>query len=439
VSWSPEPRLIAAGALWLGLALAALVLPLPGVALAALAGGILAAALADWALSRREPAPGVERVLPPRAHVGGRYEVGLRLRSAAARSLALELFEAVPGDLRPSAERFRAELPAGETRVLAYEIHPARRGDRALGAVVAFVRSRLGLLRRRITAAPADVVRVYPDARLLLHGAGLDPRRVLEQLGVRPARRRGEGLEFESLRDFVAGDDPRRLDWAASARRGRPVVRLHQHERNHTLVVALDTSRLMAAEVAGRSKLDHAVDAALALAWTALVTGDRVAMAVFDRELRGFLAPRSHRRELGAFLDFVRPLEPRAAEADYEALARGLAARQRQRALLVVLTDFVEADVAALARPLGLLARRHQLLLVAVRDPLLDALGLDAAESPAPDALQRRLVLADLRRAREAALARVRRLGAHTLDLPPQRITARVMNRYLEIRETSAR
>src|SRR5206468_3533418 len=179
--------------------------------------------------------------------------------------------------------------------------------------------------RRRTVAGADAVLAVYPDATRYLRPEALAPKRVLAAMGVRPSRRRGEGMEFESLRDYVAGDDPRRVDWAATARRGRLVTRLYQHERNHTVLIALDTSR----------------------------------------------------------------------------------------ALVVVLTDFVEVDAASLVAPLVLLARRHRVLLVAMRDRAYEAL---APGADAPLDLYRRVVLDELLREREAALGRLRRGGLETVD-----------------------
>jgi uncharacterized protein (DUF58 family) len=276
------------------------------------------------------------------------------------------------------------------------------------------------------------VLRVYPDASHYLRPEALTPARVLEAIGVKPAPRRGEGLDFESLREYLPGDDPRRVDWRATARRGRLVVRQFQHERNHTVVIAVDASRLMAGEVEGRSKLDHAVDAALALAYAALTAGDRVSLLVFDREVVGHLAPRAHRRQLGDFLELLRPVQPRLVEASYDALARALALRHRQRALVVVLTDFVEASSARVIAPLSVVARRHRLVLVALRDRLFAALDLPATGDDLD--IYRRLVLDDLLRERDTALSALRRSGVQTIDLPPESITAAVLNRYLAIR-----
>ncbi|MEN8185421.1 MAG: DUF58 domain-containing protein, partial [Myxococcota bacterium] len=400
-------------------------------------GGLLCAALVTldlWAW-RGEPALCVSRWLPERAHLGRECELRVCLENPGPRLVEADVWEAIPADLAPASQEFpRVRVPSGGRSEVPFLVRPSRRGDRSFGRLVVLTRSPLGLFRLRQLGPGTDVLRVYPDTAALLRPEALDPRRALAALGVRPAPRRGEGMEFESLRDYVAGDDPRRLDWAASARRGRPIVRLHQHERNHTVLIALDASRLMAARVGQRRKLDHAVDAALALAHAALLSGDRVALSVFDREVRGFLAPRSHRRELGPLIELLRPLEPRLVEADFAALVRTVGARQRQRALVVVITDFVEAGAAAPIRILHLLGRRHQVLLVAVRDPLYAELDAGAHGSPGASGALRRMVLDDLLLDRERALLSLRRAGLHTLDLPPAQLVAPVLNRYLELR-----
>ena len=193
----------------------------------------------------------------------------------------------------------------------------------------------------------------------------------------------------------------------------------------------------MAGRIGERSKLDYAVDASLALSYAAMGAGDRVGMTVFDTQVRGFIPPRRGRADLGQFVEMLRPVQPRMVEADFQTLARTLATRQRQRSLLVILTDFVEADACPFVTPLAVLARRHRVLLVAVRDRVfreLDATGTGAGEGEGALALYRRIVLDDLLREREVALGRLRRRGLQTLDLPPEAITAATLNRYLAIR-----
>jgi uncharacterized protein (DUF58 family) len=434
VRTTPDRRLLVLAVVWVLVSLAAVVWPWLGPVLAGaslLLAAVVAIDLWSW---RGEPELRLGRRIPERAHVGRACELPIVLENRAGRAVEVDVYEALPVDLAPSAQAFGAvRVPAGGRAEIPVALRPTRRGDRELGDLAALVRSPLGLFRRRVVAAEPALLRVYPDTSGLLRPEALDPRRVLESLGVRPARRRGEGMEFESLRDYVPGDDPRRLDWAASARRGRPVMRLHQHERNHTVVIALDASRLMAGRIGSRTKLDHAVDASLALAYAAMLSGDRVALSVFDSEVRGFLAPRAHRRELGPLIEFLRPIEPRLVEADYASLVRTLGARQRRRALVVVFSDFVESDSASPIGILRVLSRYHRVLLVAVRDPLYAELDAGCPGTGMQEAL-RRVVLDDLLGERETALLSLRRNGLHTLDLAPDHLTAPVLNRYLELR-----
>ncbi len=389
------------------------------------------AASSDALALRREPALALERALPERAFVGRAAQIVIRV--AAAARARLELFEELPRDLAAADPHWaNLALAPGETRLLSYAVTPARRGDRALGRLLAFETGPLGLLRRRSFAGAGAVLRVYPDTARIVGGEALDPRRRLELLGVRPARRRGEGMEFESLRDYVTGDDPRRVDWAASARRGRPVVRQYQHERNHVVLLALDASRLMGARVGERSKLDYAIDALLALAHTSQAAGDRVGLAVFDRALRSYVPPRSRRHGIGAFAEALRSVHPQLVEPDHLRFAQRLALLQRQRSLVVVLTDFVEAESARLIDPFAALAKRHRVLVVAVRDPIFAS--LDAAAAAPPAQLYQRLVLDDLLHERETALLGLRRCGVATLDLAPDQITAPLLNRFLAMR-----
>jgi uncharacterized protein (DUF58 family) len=398
--------------------------------------GILAWSGWDLVLLRREPPLEMRRHLPERAFTGRSAEVQIILAAPGEESVRVDLIDEAPVDVVAGEPHFSdVAVTPGRDSECRYSISPSRRGDRPFGAIVALARSPLGCWRRRVIAESGQVLRVYPDTTRFLRPEALDPRRVFEAMGVRPVRRRGEGMEFESLRDYVPGDDPRRIDWAASARRGRLVSRLYQHERRQTVIVALDTSRLMAVRVGRGTKLDYAVEAVLALMYGTLVSGDRVGLVVFDREVRGAVSPGTHRAMLAPFIEVLRVLEPRLVEANYAALARTIAARQPQRALIVVLTDFVEADAAALTEPLTVLARRHRVLLVAVRDPLYSELEPPSGEASDDRlGLYRRLVLNDLLVAREAALAALRRQGLQTLDLPPAALTAAVLNCYLALR-----
>lgn len=500
---SPDLALLRWASVWLGAA----VLSVPWVALrpaVPIAGLLLlAAVLADMLLARHEAEIELERIAPEEGARDATLPIGIVVRNPLTRAIRLELRESLPRDLlEPEPAWPGIRVAAGSLRRLRYAIHPRVRGQRVWGPLVAQVRSPLGLLRRRVMADEGRTIRVRPETERFLRPEALDPRRVLAALGARPRRRRGDGLELDSLREYVIGDEPRRIDWRATARRGRPIVRTHRHEESRTLILAVDASRLMGARApaigegagegsgedddsraaarAGASlataraglaatKLDHAIDAALALAFAGLVAGDRVGLLVFDRALRAQITPIAHRAHLGLFVEALATVQPRPVEADYRRLTRELLARQRKRALVVVLTDFMELDEQEIVAPMGLLARRHQIVFVALREPILAQLeasgpslapgasfasGLPAAvgradglRGPArpgtrgsdggPDrllAIHRRIVLADLLREREGRLVQLRRRGLSVLDVPPGEATASTLNRFLELR-----
>jgi uncharacterized protein (DUF58 family) len=419
----------------------------PALSLAVTVAGLalVAAVLADTFLLLSTPRLVVTRWAPERLRVGSEGQVEIEVSNPGARRVLVDVWDEVPRDLALRDPEFHSiVVEPGEIRRLAYRVSPRVRGDRSFGPVATLARSPLGLLRRRVLAGRGESLCVQPDTSRLLPGEALSPKQVLASLGVKPARQRGEGTEFESLRDYVPGDDPRRIDWRATARRGRLVTRLHQHERNHTVMIALDASRLMGSRVGAgeRTKLDTAVDSALALAWCALQAGDRAGLIVFDRERRLFLEPQAQRAALGAFVASLAPVQSRLVETDYRVLARSLLGRRQKRSLVVILTDFATSDPEALVTPLALLARRHRVLLVALRDRRFDALDPRRARARSPgekmrgraSRLYERIALDDLLVEREQTLARLRLHGIYTLDLVSEEVTASVLNRYLAMR-----
>jgi len=383
---------------------------------------------------RRMPPLRLSRRFPGRVFVGRSAQVEVVVTNPGSTPAVVEIVDEVAAQLRAGDPAFaEVEIPAGATRSLPYEIVPAARGNHVLGPLVALRRSPRGLLERRETGG-GDVIRAFPDTARFVRAQPFDVRRWFAQLGVRAAPRRGQGSELESMRDYVPGDDTRRIVWGASARRGRPVVRLDRHERNHTVWIVIDTSRLMGGAIGAQTKLDHAIDAALALACGALGSQDRVGMLAFDASVHTRMGPRRHRADLGQFVELLQPLQVKLVEPSYRTLARMLIDQLGQRALIVVLSDFGAADEESLIASLALIAKRHRVVLAGLRDPAFAA--LDPIDPSADDGMgiYRRIVLADLMDEREKIVGRLRRAGVDTLDVPPQQINARLLHRYLEIR-----
>jgi uncharacterized protein (DUF58 family) len=243
----------------------------------------------------------------------------------------------------------------------------------------------------------------------------------------------GEGSEFESMREHVAGMDRRGISWRASARHRRLIQHEFRAERNHQVVVAIDTGRLMGESVGGVPRLDLAVEAALRLAHVALAGGDRVGLFAFDARPRGFVPPRAGVRHGARLERFAADLAYGAGETNYTLGLSELSARLTRRTFVVILTDFVDSITAELmVRHGARLARRHLTALVALRDPELDRIARAPPDSL--DAVQRAVVADDLARERRQVCRTLERRGVFVIDAEPSRVGGRLVDRYLHVK-----
>ncbi|HEX2675415.1 MAG TPA: DUF58 domain-containing protein, partial [Polyangiales bacterium] len=236
-------------------------------------------------------APEVTRSLPARLLLGVTNVVGLSLANPHPRPVRGTLRDAAPDAFGVEPSELEIALPPHGRKKLDYEVFPAQRGRFAFGDVHLRLEGPLGLGSALVRIAAPTEARVYPNLR--------GPRRyelaarlgALHSVGVRAARRIGGGGEFEQLREYVPGDSFHDLDWKATAKRGRPITRLHGQEQSQTVIVALDAGRMMALQSGELTKLDHAINAALLLVWVALRSGDRVGLVVFAERVLGFVPP----------------------------------------------------------------------------------------------------------------------------------------------------
>ena len=405
----------------------------PGGFLAAVSATVvvvLVAAADLWRAPARS-ALDVERVVPEVIGLGERGAAEYRLTSRWPRALAVEVHELPPRGLaRPHAPP-RATVPAfGEARA-PLVLEGTERGTATLGRVVLRVRGALGLVDRLLRyPMPADVT-VAPSVAGIRRYRLLAVQRRLRDAGVRQLRRRGEGTSFASLREYAIGDEPRHIDWKASARRGRTMVREYTVEQGQTVIVAIDAGRLMTQLAGEASRFEHALSAALVLADVAVHSGDQVGLLLFDDEVRAWVPPARGRPALERLRTALVPARATMTEPDYAAAFRTLATRHRKRALVVVFTDVVDARASqALIAHTSRSAARHLPLVVALRND-----ALHEAARPAPDGDAARLfesaAAEELLLAREEALQRMRGAGASVVDVSPRTMAAAVVNRYL--------
>jgi uncharacterized protein (DUF58 family) len=411
--------------------LPALVLPWLWPAWAALVAALAGALVLEAVLGRPPRGLGVTAEAPPALYTGDSDPLTLRIGGGWPRPVALDVLCDFDDLLAPQpAVRVTAGRDPVEAQV---PLVPRRRGTTRVGAAWLRWRGPLGLLQWTRQRHLGLAVPVLPNVRAV-RGAALrffSSRQFLS--GLKVERHLGDGSEFEALREHHPGLDSRALDWKASARHHKLLSREYRAERNHAVVLAVDTGHLMAEPLLGLPKLDHAINASLLLAYVALKTGDRVGLFAFDEKVRLFAEPQGGVQSFGRLQRQTSSLRYSRAETNFTLSLLELGRKLRRRSLVVVLTDFVDTVTAELmVENLGRLGRGHVVVFVALRDVALDALA--AARPVDLDAMSRAVTAHDLARERDVVLARLRRRGVQCLEGAPAAISSQLINRYLDVK-----
>lgn len=424
----------------------------PGLRVAVLVGDVLlscAFVLDGWRAG--DPARlRLRRMAPERVRLSQAFERTLELAGARA-GLAVTAFEDHPATFAALSDATEVALAPGaseqglfdaEGRVAFVRRYRADlRGRFAFGAVRVRVRGPLGLLERQARFSGELELAVEPALLRLSETLRLSASERWQDLGVRTLRRRGGLSEFESLREYVPGDEVRRIDWKAFARRAKPMVRSYQVERGQELILLVDCGRRMrapggAGTHAAWSKLDWALDAALELAAVALQKGDRVGAAAFERELVAYVPPAKGARALARLSQALFPLQPSERDGDLARALRELSVRHRRRATVLVISDV--ADPLSLGEQRAALAdgsRHHRLVFAALDDPELRRAAEGAGEG-ARDAALRATAL-ELVAERARSLRTLAASGARVLDALPAEAAAPMLAAWLDERRAS--
>ncbi|MCS7079856.1 MAG: DUF58 domain-containing protein [Chloracidobacterium sp.] len=392
---------------------------------------LLGAALLDAARTPLHDSFSARRLCADRFAIGDGNQVTIEVRNHRPHPLTLWVKDEHPPEMQVRGRERSFMLPARGCATMQYELTAPARGRFHFGDIAVRVLSPWGLVWRQTSVPAQESVKVYPDFRAAR-------RQVIEtyrmgRMGERRQRLRGQGREFESLREFVVGDELRHVAWAASARRGKLVTRQYQIERGQSIMLMLDCGRLMTGRIGERTKLDYAVNAALALAYVAAAGGDHVGMLTFTRRVDGFLPPRAGAGQLREILELLHDVQPQMIEPSYARAFSHLNRYCRRRSLVILLTDVVDADASAdLLAPTATLVPRHLPLIVAIGDRDLRAF---ARAIPASlDEVYAQSVAEELLTQREQALNRVIELGGLALDVPTGQLSVALVNRYLDVK-----
>ena len=394
--------------------------------------GLLALALGgDAVLMPRRRGVSCSVELPGALYIGEEEEAALTVRMPSPRPVPFVAALDLSDRLLPQPHLRGRASAAGS--VLRFRLVPTRRGRIVVERAWIRYAGPLGLMAAAARVDLKQQAPVVPNIRPVKTAALRYLTEREFRAGLKIERYQGDGTEFDSLREHVPGDDHRWIDWKASARHRKLVARQLRAERNHQVVLAVDTGHLMCEPLAGIPKVDHAVNAALLLAYISLRAGDRVGLASFDSRFGLYVEPKGGPRAFNILNRVASQVDYSDRETNYTLGLTSIAQRLSRRSLIVVLTDFVDTISAELMiENLDRLSRRHVVIFVALQDP-----GLAATADGPPASLldlNRAVVAGGLLRDREVVLRRLRRLGILPIDAAPAQVTPRLINTYLEVK-----
>jgi len=395
--------------------------------------GLLVAVGADAVLSISRRDLEIDFEVPETLYIGDAYSMTVVIRTMPGISRATieirpelsDLFHPIPIARVPA-------VPDTVTRAVV-PLAPLRRGTGEVRAVWFRWAGPLGLTRRMARVPVLRSVAVVPNIRAvkiaaLRHFSSRDTT-----AGLKTERYVGDGTEFDSLKEYMPGHDHRAIDWKASARHAKLIAREYRAERNHQIVVAIDTGRLMIEPIEGVPKLDHAINAALLFSYVGLKTGDRVGFFTFDSRVRSFQPPRAGVAAFAEIRARSAEIEYSPEETNFTLALMTLLGRLSRRTLVVLFTDFVDAvTVELMVENLGRMAGRHLVVCVTQSDPAFTEIEVRAPASLV--SLNRSVIVGDILRDREVVLRRLRRMGVHCIDAPAGTVSMEVVDRYLEIK-----
>jgi uncharacterized protein (DUF58 family) len=407
------------------------------VALAALVAiGALdyAASLRAW----RQSSPTMTRRLPAAFAIGARRPVELAIELQGPRRWRCELYDHADATLSTEGLPLRLELGGGTRVTTTYVVLPTHRGEITFEPADIRVRSRWRFCELLEKIGTHDVRRVYPDFAQVARYAWLAGDRRLQEIGVKTYQRRGQGTDFKQLSDYRTGDSVRHIDWRATLRLGKPIVREFQEERDQCVLFLVDCGRRMRADdrdqAIGATHFDQVLNAVMLLTYVALKQGDAVGAMTFGAppgDERAF-APRKGTQALNALMGELYSVQPTPTHSDYVAAAQELLRRQHKRALVIVITNFRDEDSTELGYALRLLRSRHLVMVASLRERVVGELlaqplgrGHAAVEVASAHLYEQ---------ARRDAFARLAARDAMMVDAEPERLGVELVNRYQAIK-----
>ena len=375
----------------------------------------------------------IGRDVPPHFSLRKPADVTYTVRNTGPLAVRVGIVEAPIRTFAPQVDDLSIVVPARSIASAGMTLLPTSRGSDRFTRVFVWYETSLGLVRRRFSSALEQPIRVYPDLSAVERYGSLRARNRLVEAGLRRMRLRGNGTEFESVRDYASGDSFRSVDWKATARRGKVMVAQREVERSQDVLLLIDCGRLMTARVRELRKLDYTITAALSVASIAALASDRVGVVAFAKRILLARSPRSTAASVHALADALSDVEPRFEESDYAHAFSYVRSHLRRRSLIVFFTDVIDpVSQGAILAELGSLAKRNVVLCIFMNDEAV-ASALDATPRDVDEAYQLDVALG-LASERASARATLSRAGIIALDVPAAKLSVASIDEYLRIK-----
>lgn len=376
----------------------------------------------------------VEREMDPVFSVRSANRVKLKVENSSVWPLRGTVLDEPEPIFSSSNNLQRIHIEPGDTEELTYKTTPPLRGNFRFLATFFRIRCPLGLVDKQLRIDSAQGVRVYPNLQTLQEFDLLNQRGKLKDMGLRRNRMRGLGTEFESLRDYCLGDDFRKIDWKATARRGKPIVKQFEVERNQSVMLVIDCGRSMLGEVNDVTKLDYSLDSCLLLARAAFSMGDQVGLLVYNDSVQKFISPRKSNNQIGVLIESVHDLQAEPVESNPASALSHFTQRWKKRSLVVLFTDVSDADKAqVLAKSLGALRHRHVVIVVNVNDPEIQQLTETVPQTKQD--LYGQAAGLWLEERQLAAIGILKAAHVHHVAAEPQDLSKALVEAYFDIKE----
>ena len=392
---------------------------------------LLVSAVVDYVLATNPKGLSVSRIHADSLPLGKPASLGWRVDNLDnGRDVNLRVADHLPPSFQAGGRRASLRVSARSSGEVETAISPSRRGRFELDELVVRSSGPLGLLLKQTNLSLPTTVRVIPPFKKAKEAQLVIKQSRMFDIGTRTIRRSGGGSEFDSLRELTPDDDPRHIDWGATARSMEPVVRTYRAERNQTLLCVVNSGRSMAGLINGSSLFDHMVDASMLLAEVATSLGDKAGLVAFDSEVNTVIPPSSSRSQRVRFAESMFALEPDLSESDYSDVVTHILANFRRRSFLVLMTELSSETIEEFLVPvLPLLMRTHIVVVASVRDD--EVLSWVDNFDQDPDSVYRRAAAIEYLEGRQRTIAKLKGMGVTVVDEPSEKFATRLGQTYL--------